>query len=217
MPSPYAVRSPEDRYQSPLRDSVQHLAFANCDAELVGLGYAIVGVSSQSLDVQRRAIADTGVRHTLLSDPDLVLAQALGLPTFRLDQAEWYRRLVVVTGGSHRGGVLSRHEHAGRRVKGHSVDSRDRESRLPDTALASGPTGRATGAVVVTEEPRGDLPSKSLEARRDGGPRVQPTSAVGGFSRFHPAAGAVRWDARRGARRMRAGGADEPAKQWRAG
>jgi peroxiredoxin len=93
---PGAVCSPEDGYQSPLRDSVQHRAFANRDAELVGLGYAIVGVSSQSLEVQRRVIADTGVRHTLLSDPDLVLAQTLGLPTFRLDQAEWYRRLVVV-------------------------------------------------------------------------------------------------------------------------
>ena len=81
-----SVRSPEDGYQSPLRDSVQHRAFANRRAELVGLGYAIVGVSSQALDVQRRVIADTGVRHMLLSDPDLVLAQTLGLPTFRLDQ-----------------------------------------------------------------------------------------------------------------------------------
>lgn len=93
---PGAVRSPEDGYQSPLRDSVQHRAFANRHVELVGLGYAIVGVSSQALDVQRRVIADTGVRHTLLSDPGLALAQTLSLPTFRLDQAQWYRRLVVV-------------------------------------------------------------------------------------------------------------------------
>jgi peroxiredoxin len=48
------------------------------------------------VEVQRRVVADTGIRHALLSDPELKLAQALGLPTFNMDQTDWYRRTVIV-------------------------------------------------------------------------------------------------------------------------
>ena len=81
------------------------------------------------------------------------------------------------------------------------------------TALASDPTGRPSGVGAVAPQARGrDLLSRSLEARRVGGPRMQPTSAAGGFSHFHPAVGAAHRDTRRGAGCIRAGGADEPAR-----
>jgi hypothetical protein len=81
------------------------------------------------------------------------------------------------------------------------------------TALARDPTGRPSGVGAgALHAHGGDLLSRSLEARRVGGPRMQPTSAAGGFSHFHPAVGAAHRDTRRGAGRIRAGGADEPAK-----
>jgi peroxiredoxin len=96
---PGSVCSPEDGYESPLRDSVQHRAFEDSRKGLGALGYSAVGLSSQSVDVQRRVAADTGVRHTLLSDPGLLLASALGLPTFNMDRDDWYCRFTVVIQG----------------------------------------------------------------------------------------------------------------------
>lgn len=97
---PGAICSPEDGYQSPSRDSVQHRSFADRRDELATLGYNAVGLSSQSVDAQRRVVADAGASHTLLSDPDLRLAGAPGLPTFNMDHSDWYCRLTVVV---HRG------------------------------------------------------------------------------------------------------------------
>jgi peroxiredoxin len=85
---PGCLCSPEDGYWSPVRDTAQHGAFAYQSADLLASGYAPVGLSSQSVEVQRRVVADTGIRHTLLSDPELKLAQALGLPTFNMDQTD---------------------------------------------------------------------------------------------------------------------------------
>ncbi len=99
---PGAICSPEDGYQSPSRDSVQHRSFADRRDELERLGYNAVGLSSQSVDAQRRVVTDAGVSHTLLSDSDLELAGALGLPTFNMDKSDWYCRLTVMV---HRGRV----------------------------------------------------------------------------------------------------------------
>lgn len=77
---PGSICSPEDGYQSPSRDSLQHRSFADRRDELTTLGYKAAGLSSQSVDAQRRVVADTGVSHTLLSDPALQLTGALGLP-----------------------------------------------------------------------------------------------------------------------------------------
>ena len=68
------------------------------------------------------------------------------------------------------------------------------------------------GAGHARNEATNMATDRSLAARRVGGPRMQPTSAAGGFSHFHPAVGAVHRDTRRGAGRIRAGGADEPAR-----
>jgi hypothetical protein len=80
------------------------------------------------------------------------------------------------------------------------------------TALARDPTGRPSGVGAGALQAHDGLLRRSLAARRVGGPRMQPTSAAGGFSHFHPAVGAVHRDTRRGAGRIRAGGADEPAR-----
>lgn len=60
----------------------------------------VYGLSSQSTEYQREAAQRLELPFALLSDPDLELAQALGLPTFVADGARLYRRLtLVVTDG----------------------------------------------------------------------------------------------------------------------
>jgi hypothetical protein len=54
------------------------------------------GISSHSAELQRSAADSTGVTHPLLSDPELQIAGALGLPTFSEDAADWYCRLTLV-------------------------------------------------------------------------------------------------------------------------
>jgi peroxiredoxin len=81
-------------------DGIQHRAFRDSGRELSGLGFQAIGVSSQSARAQRQAVLANGVGHRLLSDPELLLARELGLPTFKAGGAWWYQRLVlVVTGG----------------------------------------------------------------------------------------------------------------------
>jgi peroxiredoxin len=97
---PGCVCSPEDGYESPLLDAMQHRAFADCGSVFRATGCRPVGISSQSVEGQRRAAADTRATHMLLSDPDLRLARALGLGTFNVDGADWYCRMtLVVVGG----------------------------------------------------------------------------------------------------------------------
>jgi peroxiredoxin len=93
---PGCVCSPEDGYQSPALDAVQHRAFADRGAEFLAMDCRPIGISSQSVEGQRRAAADTKAGHILLSDHELQLARALGLPTFNVDNADWYRRVTLL-------------------------------------------------------------------------------------------------------------------------
>jgi peroxiredoxin len=93
---PGCVCSPEDDYQSPALDAMQHRVFAARGSEFLAMGCRLVGISSQSVEGQRRAAADTGATHMLLSDPGLRLARALGLATFNVDGADWYCRMTLV-------------------------------------------------------------------------------------------------------------------------
>ncbi|MGO9322745.1 MAG: hypothetical protein ACLQBY_18340 [Solirubrobacteraceae bacterium] len=77
-------------------DAAQHRAFAYRRPDFLAMGCRPVGISSQAVKGQRRAAADTEARHLLLSDPDLQLARALGLPTFNVDKTDWYCRLMLV-------------------------------------------------------------------------------------------------------------------------
>jgi peroxiredoxin len=93
---PGCICSPEDGYQSPALDAAQHRAFARRGADFLAMDCRPVGISSQSVEGQRRAAADTKASHILLSDPELQLARALRLPTFNLDNADWYCRVTLV-------------------------------------------------------------------------------------------------------------------------
>jgi peroxiredoxin len=93
---PGCLCSPEDGYDSPGLDAAQHRAFSEHRGEFRGVKYLPIGVSTQSVEGQRRAVADTEARHVLLSDPGVRLARALGLATFNVDDADWYCRLTLL-------------------------------------------------------------------------------------------------------------------------
>ncbi len=84
---------------APCMDDIQHRAFSGCERELSGLGFQAIGVSSQSMRAQRQAVLASRVGHRLLSDPELLLARELGLPTFKAEGAWWYQRLVLIVIG----------------------------------------------------------------------------------------------------------------------
>jgi peroxiredoxin len=65
----------------------------------------VFGLSSQDSDYQREAVERLGLPFALLADPELRLAETLGLPTFRAGGHRLYTRLTLVV----RGGAV---EHA---------------------------------------------------------------------------------------------------------
>ena len=98
---PGACSSPEDGRESPRLDRVQHRAFRARKDELMALGVGVIGVSSQSRRAQLDSLVANRVTHRLLSDPQLLLATELGLPTFTADGARWYQRLTLVASAGH--------------------------------------------------------------------------------------------------------------------
>jgi peroxiredoxin len=71
--------------------------FRDHHGELLAAGAAAVyGLSSQPTDHQREAAARLNLPFTMLSDPDLALAKALGLPTFTAGGQVLYRRLTLI-------------------------------------------------------------------------------------------------------------------------
>jgi peroxiredoxin len=88
--------SPEDGYDSPALDEKQHCAFADHWPDFLALNCRVLGVSSQSRDQQSVVVATLGVGHPLLCDADARVGRALGLPTFSVDQIDWYRRAALV-------------------------------------------------------------------------------------------------------------------------
>ena len=75
--------------------------FRDHHAELLAAGAAqVFGLSSQSSDYQREAVDRLHLPFAMLSDEQLALAGALGLPTFTAGGMTLYRRLtMIVTGG----------------------------------------------------------------------------------------------------------------------
>jgi peroxiredoxin len=90
--------SPDDGERADLMDVVQHRAFRHHLPDLEARGYTVIGVSSQSDELQRRTARANRLAHRLLCDPELQLAQALELPTFSCDDAHWYQRLTLIAG-----------------------------------------------------------------------------------------------------------------------
>lgn len=74
----------------------QARGFRDRHDELAGLGTEVYGISAQALEWQREAVERLELPFGLLSDPDLLLGEALGLPTFAADGMTLYERLTLV-------------------------------------------------------------------------------------------------------------------------
>jgi peroxiredoxin len=81
---------------SPAEDTAQHRAYCEREYRFRELGVRTVGISSQQHLEQLGTIREHHIEHPMLIDPDLVLAEALGLPTFELAERLWYRRLTLL-------------------------------------------------------------------------------------------------------------------------
>jgi peroxiredoxin len=75
----------------------QSCSFRDHFAELKRLGVArLFGLSTQDLDYQREAVERLHLPFAILSDADLKLTRALGLPTFQVDGMTLIRRMAWV-------------------------------------------------------------------------------------------------------------------------
>jgi peroxiredoxin len=74
----------------------QSCAYRDSLADFERLGATVVGISAQSNSEQREFAEREHIPFQLLSDGDLGLASALGLPTFTADGTTLYRRLTFV-------------------------------------------------------------------------------------------------------------------------
>ena len=74
----------------------QSCAFRDHDRELKGLGARVFGVSTQTTIVQREAAERLHLPFELLSDQKLDFANALGLPTFKVDSMTLIKRLTLI-------------------------------------------------------------------------------------------------------------------------
>jgi peroxiredoxin len=74
----------------------QSCAFRDHVLELAAYGASVLGLSTQPHAQQREFAGREHIPYPLLSDPDLYLALALGLPTFEVGVGRFYRRLTFV-------------------------------------------------------------------------------------------------------------------------
>jgi peroxiredoxin len=81
----------------------QSCAFRDAQAELAAHGAAVIGVSAQTPDDQREFAEREHIPYPLLSDHELELADAMGLPTFETSGMQLYKRLTFV---AERGGIV---------------------------------------------------------------------------------------------------------------
>ncbi|MFM9919966.1 peroxiredoxin [Lacisediminihabitans sp. H27-G8] len=76
-------------------------SFRDHFAELRAAGVTrVFGVSTQDSDFQSEAVERLHLPFAMLSDPGLVLADALDLPTFVAGAETFYRRLTIIANGS---------------------------------------------------------------------------------------------------------------------
>jgi peroxiredoxin len=77
----------------------QSCAFRDHHAELQDLGARVFGLSTQDSEYQREATERLNLPYGLLSDEDLELAKALGLPTFEAEGMTLLKRVTLVLEG----------------------------------------------------------------------------------------------------------------------
>ncbi|MBA3809503.1 MAG: redoxin family protein [Solirubrobacterales bacterium] len=93
---PGTTATPATGADAPAEDTAQHRAFGAHKDRFIEMGVGLVGISSQSKQEQRQATVDHRINYLMLIDPGLVLAEALGLPTFELADRRWYRRVTLL-------------------------------------------------------------------------------------------------------------------------
>lgn len=72
-------------------------AFRDHHADLIAAGAtAVHGISSQTSEYQREVVERLNLPLTMLDDPDIPLAETLGLPTFTANAQQLYRRLTML-------------------------------------------------------------------------------------------------------------------------
>lgn len=74
----------------------QSCGYRDHGAELRELSATVVGLSAQTIDEQREAVERLRLPHPVAADPELRLAEALGLPTFEFDGRRLFKRLALV-------------------------------------------------------------------------------------------------------------------------
>jgi peroxiredoxin len=74
----------------------QSCAFRDHRAELAALGADVVGMSAQTLPDQEEFAAREHIPYPIVSDPELRVAAALGLPTFEIAGMRLYRRITLI-------------------------------------------------------------------------------------------------------------------------
>lgn len=99
---PGASSSPDGGDDSLLTDATQHRAFRERLSELANRRFVVLGLSSETPEAQLVSAVAQRLSHVLLSDPRLLLADAMGLPTVTVAGARLYRRLTIVV---HRGQI----------------------------------------------------------------------------------------------------------------
>jgi peroxiredoxin len=77
----------------------QSCAFRDHVLELAAYGASVLGLSGQPHEEQREFAGREHIPYPLLSDPDLRLANVLGLPTFEAAGRRFYRRLTFIAEG----------------------------------------------------------------------------------------------------------------------
>jgi len=96
---PAADSSPDGAGESMAADAAQHRAFGAALVDFEACSLLAVGLSSESPQVQRDRVLEHRIGHPLWSDPELLVAGALGLPTFTHAAVGCYRRLMLVARG----------------------------------------------------------------------------------------------------------------------
>jgi peroxiredoxin len=74
----------------------QSCAFRDAQQELARHGAALVGISTQTPEEQAEFAQREHIPYPLLSDHELALAEAMGLPTFAAGGLQLYKRLTFV-------------------------------------------------------------------------------------------------------------------------
>ena len=91
----------------PTLDASQHRGYVNRRDAFDDMGVKVFAVSSQSVEDLGRMERDLGISHLMFSDPELLLGDALGLPTVQDGVGnKHYRRLALVADGGHIRGVF---------------------------------------------------------------------------------------------------------------